>query len=221
MRPGQDSRAVAYLAIDDSSFSLPGINIELLRETRQHFHLLNTFRIHKYPATIIIRPKECRHRPRRQRLFGHLQLSSPRPGLTMVDEPRECPSTTDPREEGQFALADNLHGLIAHLELAPLAAVITPRTETQVCAAPANELPNASVASAIEFTAVAQISTTGNDQHCASQGPWLFNQHIARDGDHGVVGGQQSAEGVETVTDGFDGGAISYKPLDISLPLLS
>lgn len=73
----------------------------------------------------------------------------------MIDEPREGPSTTCTRVEGQFALSDNLECLIADFEFAASGTVVPARAETEVSAAALDELFDAAVSGAIENATVA------------------------------------------------------------------
>jgi hypothetical protein len=144
-------------------------------------------------------------------ILGDLQIGGARPHLAVVHKSWKGTAAAYSRIKGQFPIPDHLHRLIADLELASLAAVVTPRAETEVCAAALDKLLDSTVARAIKRSAVPQIRSSRHHQQGASQRPRLLDEHVGGHGDHGIVRGEEAAEGVEAVSDGFDGATITWR----------
>lgn len=189
------------------------MHIQLLRITGQHLDpaIGVRLRVNKHPTSVVVRPERIRHDALIQRGSVHLQRGGARALLAVVDEPGKGAAATHAREEGQFAIADDLHGFVADFELAAPTAVVSAGAEAEVGATAAHKLLNATVAGAVERATVPQVGAAGEDEEGAGERPGLVDEHVGGDRDHGIVGGEETAEGVEAVTDGVDGGSIAWR----------
>lgn len=70
---------------------------------------------------------------------------------------------------------------------------------------------DAAVSFPVEGAAVPQVRAAGEDEEGAGGIPGFFDYDIAGDGDYGVCGGKEAAEGVEAVADGFGCTAVAFK----------
>lgn len=212
MWPCQDRRSFANLAIHHRRGPLPGINVEFLSVAREDLHppVSVPGGIDEDASAVVVRPEDIRNGANAQRALLDLQLGRSRAGLAVIRKPGERATATRPGEESQLPLPDDLEGLVPDPELAPLAPVVPAGAEAQVGPAALDVLRDAPVALAVERAAVPLVRAAGHDEERARRRPRLLEDHVARDGDHGVVGGQQAAERVEAVADRVHGGSIAW-----------
>jgi hypothetical protein len=199
----QESFPSANMTQHSRGFTAAPVNIQILLVASQHLHLvvLHRLRIHKHPSSITV--GYCPGRNNRlviaKRLLCNRQLGSPRAPFRPILEATKRPTATRSREEAKLPAADDLEPLVADLKLAPPASVVPPRAETQVGSPATHKVGDAPVAVAVEDAAVAQISAAGDDEESAGRGPGLPEDDGLGDGDDGVVGGEEAAEGEDAV----------------------
>lgn len=166
--------------------------------------------IDKDATAIIICFEDVRNSTNAQHALRDLQLSRSRASLAVIYEPRKRRTSTDAGEESQLPIPDDLHRLVADFKLAPVASVVPTGTEAQIGASAPDILRNPAVALAVERAAIPLVRAAGHDEQRARRRPRLLDDHVPRDGDHGVVGSQEAAERVEALADRLDGAAIAW-----------
>jgi len=134
----------------------------------------------------------------------------------MILKPLKRTASTRPRKESEFPPPHDLQLLVPDLKLAPPAPVVTPRTKAEIPASATHVLGNATVSGAVEHAAEAEVRAAGKDEKGAGRLPGFFEESVFAEGGYGVVGGEEAAEGVEAVFDGFDGGAGSLVKMSFS-----
>lgn len=213
MRPGQDGRTVSHRTVDNGRLALARVNMQLLRVAGKHFYPLVGVlgRIDEDAAAVVVALEGIRDAPHGQRRPRDLQLSSPGPFFRVIHEAGKGAPSCYAREEGQLSVSNDLELLVAHLELAPRAAVVAARAEAEIAAAALDELLDAPVPFAVQGPAVRQVSSAGHHEEGAGGGPGLADDHLAGDGDDGVVGRQDAAQGVQTLPHGVHGRAIAWR----------
>lgn len=190
------------MAEHHSCLAIPAIDVDFLVVRRQdlNFAVLDTGRINKYTATVVVR---CE--PLRDLVFEcssrNLQNSCSRAPLTLVLEALERATTTRAGKEGQLPTANDLERLVADLEFTPRAAVVAAGAQAEVCAASPDVIGDAPVALAIQHPAVAQVRAAGNDEQCACRRPRFLEDNGLIDGDDSVVWREKAAEGEDALPD--------------------
>ncbi|KAI6775865.1 hypothetical protein HG530_002623 [Fusarium avenaceum] len=113
----------------------------------------------------------------------------------------EGTTSTGSREEPQLSPPNDLHRLIANLELAFLRSVVAPRTKAQIRASSSDIVADAAVPLTIQSLAVAEIAAAGKDEQSTCCLPRFFENDGLGDGDDGIVGPEKTAEGPDTMPD--------------------
>lgn len=206
MRARDNRMPFAELAVDYGGFGGPRFDGKGFGILGKHLHTAGVGRelvsIHKDPAAVVVAPELLRERRGvGKRIPLHSNPGRPRTALALVGEPPEGAAAACPREEAQFPAADDLEAGVPHLELAAAASIVAARAKPQIGTPAEDEVGDGTVAFAVERTAVAEICAAGEDEQGAGGSPRLFQKRRLGDGDHGIVGTQQSAQGVDAVPD--------------------
>jgi hypothetical protein len=203
----ENSMSLPYLAVNHCCFACSRVNVQVFRVARQNLHAstLKLIGINKHTAAIVIALESLWHtivRVLEGRLVD-LDIRSPRSSLASILETFECQTPANSREQAQFAVTHHYHLRVVDLEFASCTSIVATSAETKIRAAAVQEASNASIAVAIERAAVAQISTTREDDECASAEPRLLDNNVARDWYDSVSRREKSLQGVETVSYGL------------------
>jgi hypothetical protein len=168
MRTGHNSMTFANLSVDDCCSTVPGVNVQIFRITRQNLDTptLQFLRIEKDSTAIVIALERILHTlfDFCKSVFMDLQIHCPSTGLTSVDEPFKSQSPTCPRKEGQLSVPHNRHLRVINFELAPCAAIVPSGTEAQIRPASIHVPADTAIAFAIEGPAIPKVCTTGEDE---------------------------------------------------------
>lgn len=213
MRAREEGFAVPKVTQNDSGFGISPVDVKVLIIRGQYFHLAASrlFGIDEDSAPVEIGDD----RGRQLRIEGvgwNFENGGSGPPLTVVLESLEGGAAAGSGIKSQFPGPYNLKRAVAKLKLASSTGIVGSGAEAKIGAAAADVATDAPVAIAIEDAAVAQVSTAGEDEEGTSGFPRLVEDGRARDGDDGVIGGQQVAKRVDALADRVGRGSGSWRP---------